>query len=499
MQASQRAVLALAVAVVLAVAVGQEAAAPASAGTPPTHESRRTGAVAERELRSADYAIRRVVFYSPDVSDSQCELGGAHQTLAVSRLHDTNGVCEEYLYDATRPYFSLKVNATSLGIDSFKYGCTKSDCTDCITDSAASKLEYGRCGVLGQTTNSFYLQADMASCLGPLKAASTTPADGVSVVTFTGCGSPSSLREIYSLGALPTQANSQCLQIKGHQSASTARYYQLYGTGDGKVSGKWMCETEACETCLTEFNNVIIGKAGAEAQCDNYHQVWQSDALTPCGQSCSCDPPPPPSPPPSPAPGPSPAPPPRFVYINQYVEEDSPVVDCRVGNSGKRLLSRACTRGASCLQTPRVNRTPTGCLSLTGVDVCKSWASTAASTAAIAKIIMRTSAGASASLYRTRPRLRCIQWTTCAAARQMWNWPGEGSRFRLTSREAARWMALLQKTTFFLSAVTRASPTSASVTASLNIHSRTTRFSGRQTAAAPFTTATWNARPATAT
>lgn len=75
MQASQRAVLALAVAVVLAVAVGQEAAAPASAGTPPTHESRRTGAVAERELRSADYAIRRVVFYSPDVSD-RCEHGG---------------------------------------------------------------------------------------------------------------------------------------------------------------------------------------------------------------------------------------------------------------------------------------------------------------------------------------------------------------------------------------------------------------------------------------
>ena len=192
--------------------------------------------------------------------------------------------------------------------------------------------------MLGQTTNSFYLQADMASCLGPLKAASTTPADGVSVVTFTGCGSPSSLREIYSLGALPTQANSQCLQIKGHQSASTARYYQLYGTGDGKVSGKWMCETEACETCLTEFNNVIIGKAGAEAQCDNYHQVWQSDALTPCGQSCSCDPPPPPSPPPSPAPGPSPAPPPRFVYINQYIEEDSPVVDCRVGNSWQEII-----------------------------------------------------------------------------------------------------------------------------------------------------------------
>jgi hypothetical protein len=114
------------------------------------------------------------------------------------------------------------------------------------------------------------------------------------------------------------------------------RYYKLGINKKQQISGGWMCEDEFCSTCAVFFEEVTVGTAGTAASCTNYHQVWFSKDVAACTQECTCaaEPPGPPAPPGGKG----------YVYLNQYRQEDSAILNCELGqNWQEAVISRVNT------------------------------------------------------------------------------------------------------------------------------------------------------------
>eukprot|EP00039_Didymoeca_costata_P033550 m.42898 g.42898 ORF g.42898 m.42898 type:complete len:613 (+) comp9927_c0_seq1:266-2104(+) len=278
--------------------------------------------------------IQMVVFVSgvPDGKSQSCELGRSDQMNSVITLPNTTGKCmPEKSYLFSRPYYMLDMydNGT---VKELNYACSDSSCKSCLF--TGTEVPSGKCFVLGN--NSFHIQPEESTCFGPLNITANTPADAISVVTYRGCGRD--VDAIFSLGS-PDETASRCLPIEGLAYTGTPRYYQL-GVKDGKVTGKWMCEDEYCGTCTKQFRDLTLGTSDVMPVCSEYHQVIQTSDLKPCNEECGCAPYPPGPPGPPASSG--------YVYVNEYLFEANPNLNCEFGQDWEEAVvarvSEGCTR-----------------------------------------------------------------------------------------------------------------------------------------------------------
>jgi len=230
------------------------------------------------------------------------------------------------------------VNSSTVAV--FDYACADSECTDCLVHE--KDMEYGvsKCRTLSANgTSSFYVMPDGGTCLGPAKKAETTPTNGLTVLSYSGCGSPGALSEMFSVDEVTVGAEPLCKVIEGLPKSSPARYYKFYLDSGGTVTGGWMYEDEYCTTGGTEVNKALVGSSAHPATCSDYVQIWFSHSVGVCTKECACA-----GPPPSP-PGPAPPVSKGYIYLNQYLLEDSPVVDCDLGDVWEEAIISRVTEG----------------------------------------------------------------------------------------------------------------------------------------------------------